>query len=192
MTELEIEAVAVAGVIRLSPYQRQNIQPVLGNPRVPSHDIAPELRAQVAVGVDLTDDACQIAKIRPWPTRRWRRSDLTLWSRTSAARTRLRQRRELVLAGTGSIGDGEVVETLKQRTVARRSNFERRTGDIEGPSATFCLPLLLATLSTPKLSGFGCEAELLTYQLKTHAPVAGGAEYVVSDDPKRLLDQLTV
>ncbi len=188
MTKLEIEAVAVASVIRLSLYQRQNLQPVLRNPRVPSHDIAPEVRAQKAVGVDLTDNACQIAKIRRWPVGRCSRPDFTLCTRTSATRTRLRQRRELVLAGTGSIRDAEAVETLKQRTVARRSNFERRTGDIKRPSAAFRLLLLLTTLSTPKLSGFGCEAELLTYRLKIHTTVAGSAEFVVSDGAKRLLD----
>ena len=68
MTKLEIETEAVARVVRLSFYQRQNLQPVLRDPRVPAHDIASELRTQEAVGVDLADDAGQVAKICRWPT----------------------------------------------------------------------------------------------------------------------------
>ena len=63
MTELEIEAVAVARFVRLSLYPRQNFQPVFRNPRVPSHDVAPEFRAQETVRMDLADDPRQIAEI---------------------------------------------------------------------------------------------------------------------------------
>ena len=148
MAELEIEAVAVARVVQLSLYPRQNLQPALRNPCVPSHDVAAELRAQEPVRVDLADDPCQIAKISRWTVRRSPGSGFTPCTGTSAARRRLRQRREFVLAGTGSLRGGEVVKALEESTVTCRSNFERRAGDIEGPQSAFRLLLSLMTLLT--------------------------------------------
>ena len=140
--------------------------------------------------MDLTYDPCQIAKIGRRTARRRFGFPFSSCTGSSSARTRLRQRRELVPSGTGSLRRGEVVETLKESPVARRANFEWRAGYIECPLPTCRLLLPLVTLLTPSLSGFECESELLTNPLKTHTSGAGSDEFIVFNCLERLREQL--